>query len=146
MEYLSSQNGLIKFHCVLPTMSRSNKMHSTILVCATDDLLMIFKNLEKCDISKMCKTFIQSKISSIWCFFKSARPVCNRLHFKSINYTQNPFSSKRSIFAFLTQKLQSERQLFRNTAEGLPIKMHIFRQKFIFNFISSWSERNEFEK
>ena len=47
-------------------------------------------------------------------FFKSARPVCNILHFNSIKITLKTFFAlKKAIcFAFLTQKLRIERQLF----------------------------------
>ena len=38
-------------------------------------LMMNFKNLEKCDISKMCKKSTLIKISSVRCFFKLDRPV-----------------------------------------------------------------------
>ena len=103
------------------------KMHSTIWACVSDDLLLIFKNLEKCDISKMCKTFIQSKISSVCClayvllflFFKSARPVCYRLHFKSIKitHTQDP-----SFFFFFKSQFLHFKPKAKDNCSETPLK------------------------
>ena len=79
-----------------------NYKYDGLPTASTDDLLMIFKNLEKCDISKMFKTFIQSQISSVWCFFKSARPVC--LHFKSIKTTHKTLFLPKSRFLHFIPK------------------------------------------
>ena len=97
-------------------------MHSIILACASDDFQKSFKNLKKCVISKVRKKSTISKNGSISCFSKSARPDCNHLHFKLIkNALKIIFSQKQSIFAFLTQKLWSEKQLSQNTAKFVPI-------------------------
>ena len=85
-------------------MSRSNKMHSTILACASDDFQKSFKNLKKCVILKVRKKTTISKSGSILCFSKSVRPDYNYLHFKSIKNALKIifFSQNQSIFAFST--------------------------------------------
>ena len=48
------------------------------------------------------------------------------------NFNKNLFFFvKKHIFAFLTKKPWIERQLFWKTAKLLPIKLHIYGQKFI---------------
>ena len=54
-------------------------MHTTIFAQSTYYFNMNFKNLGKCDILKMRKNPILVKISSVWCFLKSTRPVYYQL-------------------------------------------------------------------
>ena len=75
-------------------------------------------------------------------FFKSDRPVCNHLNVNFIKKTtlKSIFSLKNVFLHFTPQKLLSKRKLFENTATRWPIKMHMYRQKNYFNFISVSSE------
>ena len=80
------------------------------------------------------------KISSVWCFLKSTRPVYYKLNLNfDIKLQSKPFFFKKHIFAFFTKTPLIERQLFWKTAKLLLIKLHIYRQK-LFNVISAWSE------
>ena len=63
-------------------------------ICLTS---VIFKNAYKSTLSK---------ISIVWCFFKSGGPICDDMYFNFIkNYTQNYFClPKTSIFCIYNRK------------------------------------------
>ena len=79
-------------------MFRLNKMHSTILACASGEFQKSFKNLKKCVILKVRKKSTRSKTGSILCFSESARPDCNHLHFESIKNALNIIFSQKGRF------------------------------------------------
>ena len=88
-------------------------MHTATFAQATYYFIMNFNNLKKCDISKMRKKSILVKISSVWCFLMSTRPVYYQLHLNLILYfTKNHFSSKMLIFCIFNKKKRGLKDTF----------------------------------
>ena len=99
-------------------------MHLKILPGNTGEFQKSRKKFEKCNILKMRKKTTISKIS----IQVGQTSLYNHLNVNFIKTTlKTILSLKKLIFAFLTQKTK----LFKNTAKGLPIKIHIYRQKII---------------
>ena len=88
----------------------------------------------------MRKKSILVKILSVWCFLKSTRPVYYQLHLNlyktSIKHFLQKCIQKMHIYAFLTKKTWIGRHIFLKTANLLPIKLHIYRQKLISNSLA----------
>ena len=117
-------------------------MHLTFLPGNTGEFQKSQFFLKKCNISKMHKNPIISKISIVWCFFKSDRPVYNHLNVNFIKTALKTifFSLQRSIFAFLTQKtLKYNKKGSKTLLNVCPLKS-TYIGKNRFNFISVWSE------
>ena len=55
-----------------------------ILTCAADDFRNFLENFENYQFLKIHKKSVISKMSSVWCFFKSARQVGNQLYLNLI--------------------------------------------------------------
>ena len=102
---LIAQNRLIKFYCVWPTVFKLNEVHLTILPGATSEFQKSRKKLKNATFLKMRKKSTIIKISIVWCFFKSDRPVCNHLNVNFINTLKTIFSSKSRFLHFLTPKI-----------------------------------------
>ena len=92
---------------------------------------MKFENHEKCDILKKCVKIPFSQNFKCLVFFEFCKPglLPTALKFDT-NFHSKLFLSKKHSLAFLIKKLWIETQLFSKTAKFLPIKQHIFRQKF----------------
>ena len=84
----------------LPCLDK-NKKHSTIFACATAD----FQKSKKCEIFKNALKIYPQKNTNVWCFSKSARPVCNHLLLNSIKTTlKSLFFFKKCDFSILNNK------------------------------------------
>ena len=76
-------------------------MISTILACAADE----FQKSRKIRYLKMRKQSTLIKISSVWCFLKSARLVYYNMHLNLIkNKLETIFLKKKIDFCILTKK------------------------------------------
>ena len=76
-----------------------------ILVCVADDFRKFRKIRKFFNFQKITKKSVISKMSSVWCCFKSTRQVCNHLYLDLIKPAlKTLIFFKKLIFAFLTQK------------------------------------------
>ena len=88
------------------------------------------------------------KISSAWCFLKSATQVYYHLNLNLIRTSFKASYFQEADFCIFISKNCGLKDYFseeKKNAKYLPIKMHIFRQKFI-SMLSVLVLKNEFEK
>ena len=111
---------------------------------------MIFKNIRKCGKLAFFKTknhikTVISKNSSIWCFFKSARQVCNLLYFNLIKTEIKTLIFFKKVDFYIFEP--KNREVIENSSKALllSIEMHIFGQKII-SISLAFSQKNEIEK
>ena len=108
---------------------------------------MIFKNLEKCSISKMREKTALSNISSVLCFSMSVRHVCNHPNFNLIKTAlKSHFFFKKVDFSiFEPQKNEMELNCFEAPLNFRLLKCTNF-SKNSFQFYNRLVGKNEFEK
>ena len=64
------------------------------------------ESVKKSVLKKVLKKSVICEKSSVWCFFKSTRQVCNHLNFNSIKTALKTLVFfKKLIFAFLNPKI-----------------------------------------
>ena len=97
---------------------------------------MNFKNYRKMYFSQNVKCLV---------FFKSARPVYYQLHLNLIyNFTQNHFSSKKHIFAFLTKNCGLKDNFSEKTGNFCPLNC-TYLGKISFQCYKRLVRNNEFK-
>ena len=82
----------------------------------------------------MRKNPLQSKFQVFGVFWSRPIELDQFITNCTLNWYQTLLKTiffKKAYFCIFNQKTWIERQLFWKTAEYLPIKMHIFRQKFV---------------
>ena len=115
-------------------------MHLTILPGANGEFQ---KSQENATFLKMRKESTISKISIVWCFCKSDRPVCNRLNVNFIKHTlKTIFFFKKSIFAF--KIFEVKENCSKTPLNVCPLKC-TYIGKIHFSFSSVWSEIMSFK-
>ena len=74
-----------------------------ILVCAADGFRKMSFFPEN-ELFFIHKKYVINKRSSVWCFSKLARQMCNHLYYNSIeNILETLIFVKKKLFAFLNQ-------------------------------------------
>ena len=121
-------------------------MHSTILACASDDFQKSFENSKNVLFQKCVQIYHKQK-RKYFMFFKSARPDCNHMHFKSIKNALKIFflSITVDICIFNQKNYAVKNSCPKTLLNFYPLKC-TYLGKSSFQFYQLLVRKIEFEK